>query len=111
MNRRTRRSRAAMMVTVPVVLAVGGFWAVDAARGAGDSVVVTAAAASDAARTSADAARTANEQAKLDSIEQTRPYVYVEVVPGLAGSRSWDVRIRNSGRSAARNLRLEYDSW
>jgi hypothetical protein len=45
MNRRTRRSRAAMMVTVPVVLAVGGFWAVDAARGAGDSVVVTAAAA------------------------------------------------------------------
>lgn len=34
-----------MMVTVPVVLAVGGFWAVDAARGAGDSVVVTAAAA------------------------------------------------------------------
>jgi hypothetical protein len=34
MNRRTRRSRAAMMVTVPVVLAVGGFWAVDAARGA-----------------------------------------------------------------------------
>ena len=45
MHRRTRRSRAAMMVTVPVVLAVGGFWAVEAARGAGDSVVVTAAAA------------------------------------------------------------------
>ena len=49
MNRRTRRSRAAMMVTVPVVLAVGGFWAVDAARGAGDSVVVSAAAASSTA--------------------------------------------------------------
>ena len=49
MNRRTRRSRAAMMVTVPVVLAVGVFWAVDAARGAGDSVVVTAAAAASTA--------------------------------------------------------------
>ena len=34
-----------MMVTVPVGLAVSGFRAVDAARGAGDSVVVTAAAA------------------------------------------------------------------
>ena len=32
MNRRTRRSRAAMMVTVPVVLAVGGFWAVATLR-------------------------------------------------------------------------------
>ena len=29
MNCKTRRSRAAMMVTVPVVPAVGGFWAVD----------------------------------------------------------------------------------
>ena len=44
-----RGARAAMTVTVPVVLAVGGFWAVDAARGSGDSVVVTAAAAGSAA--------------------------------------------------------------
>ena len=40
MNRRTRRSRAAMMVTVPVVLAVGRSWAVDAARGAGALIEV-----------------------------------------------------------------------
>ena len=44
MASRTRRSRAAMVVTVPVVLAVSGLWAVAAARGAGDPVVVTATA-------------------------------------------------------------------
>ena len=67
--------------------------------------------ASKAAEASADAARAANDQAKIDSIEQTRPYVYVEVVTGLASSHSWDVRIRNAGRSAARNLRLDFDRW
>ncbi len=67
--------------------------------------------ASKAAEASADAARAANEQAKLDSIEQTRPYVYVEVITGLASKQSWDVRIRNAGRSAARDLRLDFDGW
>lgn len=67
--------------------------------------------ASEAATASAEAARAANEQARIDSIEQTRPYVYVEIVPGLASSQSWDIRIRNAGRSAARRVRLGYDGW
>jgi hypothetical protein len=67
--------------------------------------------ASEAARASADAARVANEQAKIDSIAQTRPYVYVEIVPSLVGTQCWDIRIRNSGKSAARRLQLDYDAW
>ncbi|WP_217428057.1 hypothetical protein [Microlunatus speluncae] len=67
--------------------------------------------ASEAAEASAVAAQAANEQARLDSIEQTRPYVFVEVVPGLQGAGCWDVRIANSGRSAARNLTLDYEHW
>jgi hypothetical protein len=37
--------------------------------------------ASEAAKASAKAAKAANEQARLDSIEQTRPHVYAEVIP------------------------------
>jgi hypothetical protein len=60
---------------------------------------------------SANAAREANEQARRDSIEQTRPYVFVEILPGLAGATSWDLRVTNSGQSAARELVLDYDRW
>ncbi|WP_248583052.1 hypothetical protein [Nocardioides sp. InS609-2] len=67
--------------------------------------------ASEAATASAEAAKAANEQARLDSIEQTRPYVYVEILPGLSGQTTYDVRITNSGRSAARELTISYDSW
>jgi len=67
--------------------------------------------ASEAARASAEAARAANEQARLDSQERTRPYVWVEVVPGLSGPEAYDVRIANTGKSAARQLRFQYDSW
>lgn len=65
----------------------------------------------DASRRANEAAEAANEQARLDSIERTRPYVFVEIVPGLAGVRTFDIRILNSGQSAARNLTLEFDSW
>ena len=57
------------------------------------------------------ASQAANIQAKHDSIEQTRPYVFAEIVPSLAGSPNWDLRIVNAGRSAARSLTLTYDSW
>jgi hypothetical protein len=67
--------------------------------------------ASDAAKLSAVAAQAANEQARLDSIEQTRPYVFAEILPGLAGTTTWDLRITNTGRSAARSLTLDYDEW
>ncbi|KNX35961.1 hypothetical protein VV01_21940 [Luteipulveratus halotolerans] len=64
-----------------------------------------------AAKGTLNAAQEANEQAKRDSIEQTRPYVYAEIVGSLAGSPSWDLRITNMGNSAARGLTLEYDAW
>ena len=67
--------------------------------------------ASEAASAAAEAARAANDQARSDSIQQTRPYVFVEIVPSLSGSPMYDVRIANSGRSAARALLIEYDSW
>lgn len=71
----------------------------------------TSRQASVAAIASAEAARAANEQARLDSIEQTRPYVYVEILPGLSGQTTYDVRVVNSGRSAARKLTIDYDFW
>lgn len=57
------------------------------------------------------AAEEANEQARRDSVEQTRPYVVVELVPGLAGASNFDIRISNMGRSAARELTLTFDAW
>ncbi len=71
----------------------------------------TAKATLDASRRASAAAEAANEQARLDSIARTRPYVYVEVIPGLAGVDTYDVRVFNSGRSAAQRLTLDYDSW
>ncbi len=71
----------------------------------------TAKATLDASRRASEAAEAANEQARRDSIEQTRPYVYVEVIPGLWGVGAYDVRISNSGRSTARQVTLEFDSW
>lgn len=67
--------------------------------------------ASEAAIASAEAARAANEQARFDSIEQTRPYVYAEVIPGLSGGSCYDLRLRNCGKSTARDVTLEYSNW
>lgn len=70
-----------------------------------------AAATLEASRRSSEAAEAANEQARHDSREQTRPYVHVEILPGLAAEQSYDVRITNTGRSSARDLTLAFDSW
>lgn len=67
--------------------------------------------ASLAAQKSAAAAEAANEQLRRDSAEQTRPYVFAEVLPGLAGSPTWDIRISNSGKSSARELTLKPTCW
>jgi len=61
------------------------------------------------AKKTLDASREANEQARVDSIAQTRPYVYAEVVPGLSGTTTYDLKITNTGRSAARNLTLSFE--
>lgn len=63
------------------------------------------------AKATLEASREANEQAKRDSVERTRPNVFVELVPGLAGMSSWDIRIENVGASSARALTLDYDLW
>lgn len=57
------------------------------------------------------AAEEANRQAQRDSIERTRPYVHAEVVPGLASTRSYDIKIRKTGQSSARDVTLSFDSW
>jgi len=71
------------IAVMTLVLVVAAIWA-------GVTAIVTLRAskqASEAAVASAEAARAANEQARLDSIEQTRPNVYVEILPGLSGTR------------------------
>ena len=50
-------------------------------------------------------------QTKRDSRDRTRPYVYADVVPSLAGMTSWDLIITNTGQSVARDLTLEIDHW
>lgn len=71
----------------------------------------TAVSAMRASKAASDAAAEANEQMKLDSIAQTRPYVYAEIVPSLAGSDAYDLRVTNVGRTAARNLHIQFDKW
>lgn len=69
---------------------------------------LTSREALSATQAAAEAAREANEQARRDSLEQTRPYVYVEILPSLAGIGNFDLRIQNVGRSTARNTTLEF---
>jgi hypothetical protein len=71
----------------------------------------TAKATLTASEKASRAAEKANDQARDDSVRQTRPYVYVEVVPGLAGVGCFDLRIANVGKSPARDLVLGFDAW
>lgn len=47
-----------------------------------------------------------SEAQREDSARATRPYVYARIVPGLAGERTWDLTIENSGRTAAYDLQV-----
>lgn len=80
------------MAVFSAVVAVFAYVAWRTAKAA----LIASREASEAAKASAEAARAANDQARLDSREQTRPYVWVEVVPGLAGVSTYDVRIANT---------------
>lgn len=44
---------------------------------------------------------------RLDSNERTRPYVQLDVVPGLQGPGSWDLIIENRGASAALEVKID----
>lgn len=48
------------------------------------------------------------EQMEKDSEATSRPYLVAEVVPSLGGPPSWDLLIRNAGRSAATKVRGEF---
>lgn len=47
------------------------------------------------------------EQAERDG----RPYLAIDVVPGLHGAGFWDLVIENTGRSVARAVKLEVPRW
>lgn len=74
-------------------------------------LLITAICAIKPAKETWKAAAEANRQAERDSREQSRPYVTAQIVPGLAGITGWDLRIMNTGRTAARNLTMDYDRW
>lgn len=74
---------------------------------AGVAAIRTLRASESASRSAAEA----NEQAQRDSIEQTRPYVFAEIVPSLGNRMCYDIRIRNTGRSAAKQLWFSFHSW
>jgi len=97
-------------LAMAVFSALVGVFAYVAWRAA-NAALIALREASEAAMASAEAARAAMDQARLDSVVQTRPYVSVEVVPGLAGVSTYDLRITNTGKSAARHLTLRYDKW
>lgn len=72
--------------------------------------IVTAFATSLLAIFAFTAFRASVAQLKLlsaDSKRQTRPYVNVDLSPGLHGAGFWDITIENVGRSIARNVRLD----
>ncbi|MFB9164126.1 hypothetical protein [Arthrobacter psychrochitiniphilus] len=48
---------------------------------------------------------------RKDSAAQTRPYVYPVLAPGLWGAPCWDLQIRNTGKTAARDLTIFLDGW
>lgn len=94
-------------------------WTMDAVIGAVDIVtsvglLATAAWAGTvgvetmrASKKSSQAAIAANAQAAKDSREATRPYVDALIVPGLAGTTEFDLLLRNTGKSAAREVRID----
>lgn len=54
--------------------------------------------------------RRASAQEAQDSEEQTRPYIGVDLVPGLAGHSIFDIVIENYGHSTARDVTLDLDA-
>ncbi|MDJ0379142.1 hypothetical protein [Cryobacterium sp. PH31-L1] len=55
--------------------------------------------------TSRQMRETAIQEAQ-NSEAQTRPYVGIDIVPGLAGAGSMDIIIENHGRTTARDIRM-----
>lgn len=67
--------------------------------------------ASGSARDAALEARRSADTAEFVEARQSRPYVFVQLKPGLAGLGMWDLVITNSGQSNARDLLIRADAW
>lgn len=59
------------------------------------------------AYSTAKAAKEALQESRRSSLLSTRPYVAVSVVPGLQGNGRWDLLLENTGRSLARDVRVQ----
>ena len=70
-----------------------------------------AAAAVEANRSAKGAATDAARQRERDSYEQTRAYVFAQVVPGLGGQRALDIVLQNHGKTTARNVTVVTADW
>ncbi|WP_022891125.1 hypothetical protein [Agromyces subbeticus] len=57
-------------------------------------------------RMTAQQMRQASEREAQDSEDQTRPYVGLDVLPGLGGAPSFDMVIENFGKATAYDVRL-----
>lgn len=57
-------------------------------------------------RLTAQQMREAAVQEAKNSEARTRPYIGVEIVPGIAGSGSMDILIENHGKTTARNIQV-----
>lgn len=58
-------------------------------------------------RMTAQQMRQASEREAQDSEDQTRPYVGLDILPGLAGAPSFDMVMENFGKTTARGVRLQ----
>lgn len=59
------------------------------------------------AYSTAAAAKKTLEESRRASLLSARPYVAVSVVPGLQGPGRWDLLLENTGKSLARNVRID----
>lgn len=50
--------------------------------------------------------RQASQQAERESEDRNRPYVSAQVVPSIAGVGAWDLRIRNTGGTTAKEIKI-----
>lgn len=73
-------------------------------------LLYTALLAYHAARDTLQQMRADSEAQREDSARATRPYVFARLMPGLAGHRTWDIAIENTGQSAAYDLKVEIDA-
>lgn len=56
----------------------------------------------------------ARDQLRLlrqQSEREGRPYVTLDVVPGLHGAGRWDLVVTNTGRTAAKSVTFAFDEW